>query len=139
MGRKKLKWLENCRPSQFVDSWNSLLERPATEPDDPYIIFANILDFNAASIVSLPVHEILPTIITSCRELPLSLLYNSYNEIVQNSHPSDAWIPRRISRDRLTKDYIVAKWENSSKDKFGFQIHLASKTLAPSKFLLHRL
>jgi hypothetical protein len=124
MGRKQLKWLEERRLLRFVDAWNSLLERSATESDDPFIIFANILDFNIASIISLRVHERLPTIVTSCRELPLSLLYNTENEIVQNSHPSDAWIPSKISGDRLTKDYVMTKWKDSSRDKFGFQIQL---------------
>jgi hypothetical protein len=53
MGRKELKWLEERSSSQFVDAWNNLLERSATESNDPFIIFTNILDFNAALIINL--------------------------------------------------------------------------------------
>jgi hypothetical protein len=57
MGRKELKWLKERRSSQFVNAWNILLERSATESNDLFIIFANILDFDAALIINLPVYQ----------------------------------------------------------------------------------
>lgn len=116
-GRKEMKLFMQSRSAQFVDVWNDLLERSATKPDDPILIFANILDFNTASIQRIGcVENRLPMIVNSCQELPLSLLFNTGRKTYRSGQSRDGWIPVRIEGDRLMNGAIMRRAND------GFQL-----------------
>ena len=107
LSRRLKKHFAENRSSQFVEAWNNLLQRSATKPDDPMLIFANLLDFNAASIARLPSKKQLPLILRSCQDLPLSLLYDIHRKAQPGLHPRDRWVPTTIDGDRLINSAVL--------------------------------
>jgi hypothetical protein len=121
-GSKERKLFLKSRTLQFVDVWNNLLERTATKKDDPVLIFANILDFNSASVANIDsVVDRLPMVIKSCEELPLSLLFNTQRVVRREPNPKDAWIPSRIEGDRLLHGGIMRKWKATLSTEVGLE------------------
>ncbi|KAK4942754.1 hypothetical protein LTR10_017514 [Elasticomyces elasticus] len=101
-GRMDEASFHRTRTTRFINAWNDLLLRSATKPDDPILIFANILNLNAAPIARIqPPEDRLAMIVKSLAEVPLSLLFNTGNSAHSNLHPKDAWIPVNIKGDRL--------------------------------------
>jgi hypothetical protein len=96
-----LRLTKLLRIPQFVWTWNSLLERSMTKPQDGVIIFANMLDFNVYSLKLVPRDERLMLLIQNCDELPLSLLYNTGPRICIKEHPELGWIPKDVAGDQL--------------------------------------
>ena len=62
---------------EFVGIWNELNHRSATEPEDMFAIFANLLDFNVGQIINLPQKERMKAILWSLGKNPFSLLLNT--------------------------------------------------------------
>jgi hypothetical protein len=138
-GKKELGIFLKSRPSQFVDAWNNLLERSATKPNDREIIFANILDFNAASISKIKeVTRRLPVVVKSCEELPLSLFFNARSIVRTSGHPRDSWIPSKIEGDRLVPGAVVKKWKNLSSGQEGLRVDTTHCPTPSLLFLLAR-
>jgi hypothetical protein len=92
----KLLWVP-----QFVWMWNSLLGRSVTRSQDRVIIFANLLDFNVYPLRLVPQKERLMSLIQSCDEIPLSLLYNTGPRLCIRGYPELGWIPEDIVGDTL--------------------------------------
>lgn len=97
------------RVPQFVRAWNSLLERSTTKPEDGPIIFANLLDFNVHSLMSVPQDERLKVLIQNCDELPLSLLYNTGPRICIREHPELGWIPKVVAGNHLVVGAVIRR------------------------------
>lgn len=76
------------RSGTLVHVWNDLRGRNATRPTDTYIIFANLLDFDATVLSQLESRDRLPAIIKSCKLIPLSLMYNTQAMIYKYDHIS---------------------------------------------------
>ncbi|KAI9768050.1 MAG: hypothetical protein M1839_004210 [Geoglossum umbratile] len=89
------------RIPQFVWTWNSLLERSTTEPQDGPIIFANMLDFNVHSLKVVPRQDRLALLVQNCDELPLSILYSTGPRMCIKGHPELGWIPKEVAGDHL--------------------------------------
>ncbi|CAH0017085.1 unnamed protein product [Clonostachys rhizophaga] len=61
---------------RFVSCWNTLSSRATTKKDDLHIIFANLLEFNAATIIKLATPaERMATLLLSLPYIPLSLYF----------------------------------------------------------------
>jgi hypothetical protein len=97
------------RVPQFVQTWNSLLERSTTKRLDGPIIFANLLDFNVYSLKPVPVDERLKLLIQNCDELPISILYNTGPRISIRGHPELGWIPKDVSGDHLIVGAVLRR------------------------------
>jgi hypothetical protein len=106
---RRVRLTKLLRVPQFVHSWNSLLERSTTKPNDGPIILANLLDFNVYSLKLVPKKERLKLLIQNCDELPLSLLYNTGPRICISNHPELGWIPRKIAGDHLTVGAVLRR------------------------------
>lgn len=89
------------RVSQFVWTWNSLLDRSTTKPHDGPIILANLLDFNVFGLKSIPPGERLRALIDNCDEIPFSLLYNVTLGISTQEASNQSWIPDNIAGNHL--------------------------------------
>lgn len=112
-GRMDEALFHQTRTTRFKDAWNELLLRSATHPGDPTLIFAYILDFDAASIAWIdPIEDRLVRVVKTMAEVPLSLLFNTGNVAHSGLPPKDAWIPSRIEGDRLGGDGVIEreKW-----------------------------
>ena len=97
------------RATQFARTWNSLLDRSTTKPEDQHGIFATLLDFNAYKVRSLEATKRLPALIRSCDKLPLSLLFNSSPRLPESEPMENGWIPSEIGGDRLTATPVLAQ------------------------------
>jgi hypothetical protein len=106
---KSMNKSSSWRATQFARTWNSLLDRSTTKPEDQHGIYATLLDFNAYKVRSLEATKRMPTIIRSCDELPLSLLFNSGPRLPNSEPPENGWIPSEICGDRLTATPILAQ------------------------------
>jgi hypothetical protein len=106
---KSMNKFSSWRATQFARTWNSLLDRSTTKPEDQHGIYATLLDFNAYKVRSLEATKRMPTIIRSCDELPLSLLFNSGPRLPNSEPPENGWIPSEICGDRLTATPIMAQ------------------------------
>ena len=95
------------RATQFARTWNRLLDRSTTKPEDQHGVFATLLDFNAYQVRSLELMKRMPAIIRSCDELPLSLLFNKGPRIAAANVPENGWIPSAVSGDRLTTTPVL--------------------------------
>ncbi|CAI6314153.1 unnamed protein product [Periconia digitata] len=76
------------RLETLVHVWNDLRGRNATRPTDAFIIFANLLDFDATALNKLESRWKLPAILKSCKIVPLSLMFNTQTAIYKYSHIS---------------------------------------------------
>lgn len=97
------------RVPQFVHTWNSLLERSTTKPQDGPIIFANLLDFNVYSLMPEPEDERLKLLIQNCDELPLSLLYSTGPRMCVKEQPELGWVPKAIGGNHLVVGAVLRK------------------------------
>ena len=95
------------RATQFARTWNRLLDRSTTKPEDQHGVFATLLDFNAYQVRSLELMRRMPAIISSCNELPLSLLFNKGPRIAAVGVPENGWIPSAVSGDRLSTTPVL--------------------------------
>lgn len=77
------------RLQTLIDVWNDLRGRNATRPTDAFIIFANLLDFDATGLGQLESRYRLPVIMKSCKLVPLSLMFNTQTVIYKYHHISD--------------------------------------------------
>ncbi|KAI9772984.1 MAG: hypothetical protein M1840_008866 [Geoglossum simile] len=113
---KTLRLAKLLRIPQFVWTWNSLLERSTTKPQDGLIIFANLLDFNVSSLKPVPRDERLMLLIQNCDELPLSLLYNTGPRMCIKEHPELGWIPKDIAGDHLVVGAAIRRVNSKRTD-----------------------
>jgi hypothetical protein len=98
------------RVPQFVWTWNSLISRSTTKSEDGILILANLLDFSIYSLRCIPKGNRLMTVIQSCNELPLSLLYNTGPRMIVDGCPELALIPRDVlGGDNLVLGGIMHK------------------------------
>lgn len=103
-GTRKDRLSKAWRIPQHVRVWNSLLWRESSYKKDIYTIFANLLDFNTYLLhpspegsQSIPPEQAnIPVLIRSCKELPLSILYNRGPRIKSLDCPQNGWIPWRL-------------------------------------------
>lgn len=107
VGSKSTTKTRYWRGTQFARTWNELLDRSTTKPEDQHSVFATLLDFNAYQVRSLEVTRRMPAIIRSCDELPLSLLFNTSPRIASVEFPENSWIPFAVSGDRLTTTPVL--------------------------------
>ncbi|RYP48891.1 hypothetical protein DL768_005315 [Monosporascus sp. mg162] len=92
------KMLQN---PMFVWTWNSLISRATTKPEDGILIIANLLDFNVYSLRNIPPEERLMLVIQGCDEIPLSILFNKGPRVNIPGHPELGWIPSDVAGDKL--------------------------------------
>ncbi|KAK5652174.1 hypothetical protein OQA88_10817 [Cercophora sp. LCS_1] len=92
---------KQLRVPQFVWMWNALLDRSTTRPSDAVLILATLLDFSVYPLRLVPSEERLMSVIQSCDELPLSLLYHAGPKVCIKGHPELSWIPKSVDGDRL--------------------------------------
>lgn len=85
----------------FVDIWNGLTVRSASYPEDAVIVFAHLLDFRSSSVLEHDRQRRLPNLIRSCKQIPLSLLYNRGARVGSEYSPQDAWLPAELNGDQL--------------------------------------
>jgi hypothetical protein len=80
---------------QFISTWNSLLGRSTTKPEDLPTIVANMTGFNAADISqSDDAGDRMRSIIFSFNLLPMDLLFIKGSKYGGGSNHTDRWIPR---------------------------------------------
>jgi hypothetical protein len=92
---------QNMQNERFVNSWNQLLERSASEPADLVLIFASLLDLNTTDFANMPEEQRLPKVLRSLSEIPLSILFNTKKGGLCSTSPCDGWIPTELGGDRL--------------------------------------
>ncbi|KAF2621805.1 hypothetical protein BU25DRAFT_415814 [Macroventuria anomochaeta] len=95
------------RLKQLVDTWNELAHRSTTMPEDLHVIIANLLDFNADSIMSLPTREErMRVMILSFDTLPVSLFWNTgpkwRDSRSAGAGGNNDWIPVEPSKSELS-------------------------------------
>jgi hypothetical protein len=121
--RRKERKYRSKMNEQFANSWNQLLERSATEPEDLTLIFASLLDLNATKIANLSEDERFPYILRSVPKIPLSLLFNTRNSPLPTIAPCDAWIPAVLAGDELAPNGILT-WHGTLRGKPQLKIDL---------------
>jgi hypothetical protein len=129
-GRQERAYLSKMH-KQFVTSWNQLLDRSATEPEDYITIFASLLNLNATQFAKMKEqNERLPTVLRSVDKIPLSLLFNTKNKLRLPISPHDAWVPTRVAGDRLSKEGYLT-WDKGGWGKAD--LHLKVNIPTPKK------
>ncbi|KAJ4987696.1 het domain protein [Stagonosporopsis vannaccii] len=104
------------RLKQLVDTWNELAHRSTTMPEDLHVIIANLLDFNADSIMRLPTREErMRAMVLSFELLPISLFYNTGPKWCDNigAVSNNQWIPIEPSKSELSLTPVMnvtAEW-----------------------------
>ncbi|KAL9610256.1 MAG: hypothetical protein Q9167_005027 [Letrouitia subvulpina] len=140
------RYTKMLRLSQFVWTWNSLLERSTTKPHDGPIILANLLDFNAFGLKSIPHKERLRALIDSCDDIPFSLLYNVNLGNSTQEVSSVSWVPEEIAGSHLVAGVALRRNISSGKTpqaKFFIDISdsdpnsFFALTLSPHSFPEH--
>ncbi|KAH6625142.1 hypothetical protein C7974DRAFT_195424 [Boeremia exigua] len=109
---------EATRLKQLVDTWNELAHRSTTMPEDLHIIIANLLDFNAGSILSIPAREErMRAMILSFNSLPVSLFWNTgprwRGDGGADTGSNNRWIPTEPSKSKLSLTPVMevtAEW-----------------------------
>ncbi|KIY00364.1 uncharacterized protein Z520_04049 [Fonsecaea multimorphosa CBS 102226] len=128
-------WLTNLAPgskreaailrwklSQFVEAWNSLIQRETSQKKDLYQIVANMLDLSPheirsgvsdishADTTTIPPQQAryLPLIIRNCQILPISLLFNSGPRMRDPERPQNSWLPVETSEYGIMGDQLSA-------------------------------
>lgn len=110
------------RLSQFVETWNSLIQRETSQKKDLYQIVANMLDLSPHKVQShIPdmSHAVttttppqqaryLPLIVRNCQVLPISLLFNSGPRILDPERPQNSWLPTETSEHGIMGDQLSA-------------------------------
>ena len=149
-GTRKDRLSKAWRIPQLVRVWNSLLWRESSYKKDIYAIFANLLDFNTyllhpsaeGSQPISPEQANIPVLIRSCKELPLSLLYNRGPHIKSLDCPQNGWIPVETIEDGLTGDKLtegaVLRWKGYSLDIDASRVSRSSLFLYTITPLLER-
>ncbi|KAH0556008.1 hypothetical protein GP486_006049 [Trichoglossum hirsutum] len=132
---RSLRLAKRPRTPQFVWTWNSLLERSTTKPEDGPIIFANMLDFNVYPLKLIPRQERLPLLVQNCDELPLSLLYNTGPRICIKGHPELGWIPRDIAGDHLVDGAALRRINSEQNNQVEFLIDRSNSNLKSTLIL----
>ena len=94
---------ENQQLLSFVSVWNELNHRSTTKPEDTFAIFANLLDFNAGQIISLPQRERMKAILWSSEKIPFSLLFNTGSRINDGESHRDRWVPAEPKGSKLNQ------------------------------------
>ncbi len=94
---------EDVQLDSFVSVWNELIKRSTTKPEDIFSIFANLLDFNAGQIMTLPQDERMKAILWSSSTIPFSLVYNSGPRCKDRESRRDRWVPTVPQGSRLAK------------------------------------
>jgi hypothetical protein len=92
---------KSWQATQIARAWNAIIGRSTTQPKDRHAIFANVLDFNAYHIRQIQDDHRVPAILLSCKELPLSLLYNRGPRLRNYRFPQNGWIPTETVGDPL--------------------------------------
>lgn len=113
----------------FIRVWNNLKDRVATRPADRYVILASLLDLDSSDLAAADVTEQqkIPSIIRSCAEVPLSVMFNVTTAIYKypglnltELDRKDLWVPTKIEGDDLSRcnvlmnDSIVPHIDQSS-------------------------
>jgi len=109
---------EEQRLKQLVDTWNELAHRSTTMPEDLHVIIANLLDFNADSVMCLPTREVrMKAMILSFDLLPVSLFWNVGPKWGDNSNTgvgsNNRWVPIEPSKSELSLTPVMkvtAEW-----------------------------
>jgi hypothetical protein len=97
--------VDDVQIRQFQAVWNRFLGRFTTKPEDVHGILANMLDFSAKEILSLPSDQRMKALLYDQKLSPLCLLYNDVPRL-QSDRPNECWVPAysrglRIERTNL--------------------------------------
>lgn len=115
---------EDRRLKPFVDTWNELAHRSTTMPEDLHVIIANLLDFNADTIMELPSRaERMRAIILSFKLLPVSLFWNTGSRWGDKDTTYDGcnrWIPIEPSKSSMTITPVMEVTEEWLKLDFDY-------------------
>src|SRR3569833_1818804 len=86
---------DNSIVMEFIQCWNALARRTTTMPADIHVILANLLRFNAFSILSMTDNEErMQSILWSLPRLPLSILFNDSKDRVRPTEQhNNRWMP----------------------------------------------
>lgn len=96
------------RLKQLIDMWNELAHRSITMPDDLHVIIANLLDFNADTIMALPSRESrMRAMLLSFKTLPVSLFWNTGPRWKDQDNDCNQWIPIEPSKSALTMTPVM--------------------------------
>ena len=79
--------------TNFVNTWNHLMERSTSKAEDLHVIFANMLDLPVSEILKLSYNQRMKAILSSQSLLPLALLYTSGIKI---DDIRNRWVPLNI-------------------------------------------
>jgi hypothetical protein len=129
---------QHHRIKQLVDTWNELAHRSTTKPQDLHVIIANLLDFNADSIMNIPTsEERMRAMLLSFDSLPVSLFWNTGPKWCggrgMGNDKHNQWIPIEPSKSELTATPVMnvtAEWltldlgSGNLQDRSGVQVYL---------------
>ncbi|KAF7555471.1 hypothetical protein G7Z17_g2150 [Cylindrodendrum hubeiense] len=104
--RKKEWFSRNTKLDIYLDflrCWNVLERRTTTKPNDIHIIIANILNFNAFTIINMEKPEDrMAIILWSLPRIPLAIFFdNTSTRHNSDEHHSNRWLPLYPSRKRI--------------------------------------
>ncbi|KAF1962801.1 hypothetical protein CC80DRAFT_97815 [Byssothecium circinans] len=105
---RSVKGKELRHPGElFVRCWNELANRTTTMAEDIHIIMANLLDFDAGAVMSLPRAQRMIAMMRSIQHLPLSLLFVSTVELENNDGFHCTWLPKDPNGELLLDHYMT--------------------------------
>ncbi|OCL06094.1 hypothetical protein AOQ84DRAFT_441058 [Glonium stellatum] len=91
------------RDQQFAKAWNGLLGKTTTKWEDVLCIVANLLDFRASEILSLPQDQQMKSMLHGQDRLPTALLFSNGPRLDSADH-RERWVPSRPGGLRLEED-----------------------------------
>ncbi|KAF2028126.1 hypothetical protein EK21DRAFT_114178 [Setomelanomma holmii] len=112
---------------RFTLIWNALAGRSTSQPDDIYLMLANLLDFRAQQILDLPPDKRLNAFLQNLTALPFSLLF----------HPCTAdndYMPTKLDRVPLDYDMFMVKRDGHLALRYDYSFY-SDKLLHGSKSL----
>ena len=96
------------RDLQLVKVWNQMVGRSTSNWEDAHGILANLLDFNAGTILKLPIRERMKALLCAQERLPLWFLFINIPRLVSEDEqlPSETelyrWVPPYVGGPKVS-------------------------------------
>ncbi len=88
------EWATRSKAIRFDETWNALVTRRTTKPDDLHGILATLINLSAAEILQLPPQDRMKAIIKSQFEIPLVMLYEHGEIQSDQAKEQVSWSPQ---------------------------------------------
>lgn len=93
---------------RFITAWDALIHRSTSQPNDIYVILANLSNIDYRPLLKMPQEKRLPAMLLAFKKIPLSLFFNTGARLGAGRHHNNRWMPVELGDKFLSSEHLVS-------------------------------